>query len=333
MVAMPCHEVVEVGGVLDALYAANCILASAGAPDPGYLPEVVSPVVTVRAWTGLRLVAERSFRNVRGPIDTLVVTGIDGPEDARRYPDLVRWLARLAPRTRRVVGLCTGAYVLAEAGLLDGRRATTHWADCDALAARYPRVRVEADPIYVRDGRVYTSAGASAGLDLVLALIEEDLGRGVALKVAQRMVLFLKRPGGQAQFSAQLSSQLAEREPFRELQAWVLDHPGVDLTVDALARRVHMSPRNFFRVFVRQVGMTPARFVERARVETARRLLEATSRGVADVAATCGFGSPETMRLAFRRTLGVSPAAYRSRFSRTEAARSGHAPAPRGGAA
>jgi len=321
MVVMPCQEVVEVGGALDALYAAGQVLAAAGGADPGYLAEVVSPVVTVRAWTGLRLVAERSFRNVRGSIDTLIVTGIDGPEDARRYPDLVRWLARLAPRTRRVVGLCTGAFVLAEAGLLDGRRATTHWADCAALADRYPRVRVEADPIYVRDGHVYTSAGATAGLDLLLALIEEDLGRGVALKVAQRMVLFLKRPGGQAQFSAQLSSQLAEREPFRELQAWVLDHPGADLGVDALARRVHMSPRNFFRVFVRQVGMTPARFVERTRVEAARRLLESTARGVSDIAAACGFGGPETMRLAFRRTLGVSPAAYRSRFSRPDPAR------------
>src|SRR5688572_8812962 len=173
MVVMPCQEVVEVGGALDALYAAGQVLAAAGGADPGYLAEVVSPVVTVRAWTGLRLVAERSFRNVRGSIDTLIVTGIDGPEDARRYPDLVRWLARLAPRTRRVVGLCTGAFVLAEAGLLDGRRATTHWADCAALAARYPRVRVEADPIYVRDGHVYTSAGATAGLDLLLALIEE----------------------------------------------------------------------------------------------------------------------------------------------------------------
>jgi transcriptional regulator GlxA family with amidase domain len=315
MVAMPCREVVEVGGVLDVLHAANQVLARAGGSDPGYAAEVVSPVVTVRAWPGLRLVADRSFRNVRGPIDTLIVTGVDGSGDAQRYPDLVRWLARQAPRTRRVVGLCTGSYVLAEAGLLDGRRATSHWADCDELAARYPKVIVERDPIYVRDGRIYTSAGATAGLDLLLALVEEDLGRGVALRVAQRMVLFLKRPGGQAQFSAQLSSQLADREPFRDLQAWVLDHPEADLSVDALAGRVHMSPRNFFRVFVRQVGMTPARFVERTRVEAARRLLEETSRAVPDVAAACGFGSAETMRLAFRRTLGVHPAAYRSRFS------------------
>ncbi|MGH7415409.1 MAG: GlxA family transcriptional regulator [Candidatus Rokuibacteriota bacterium] len=317
MVAMPCAEVVEVGGVLDIFHAVNERLDRTGASDRGYGVEVVSPVATLCAWPGLRLVADRSYRPVRGPIDTLIVTGIDGPDDARRDPDLVRWLARTALRTRRVVGLCAGTFVLAEAGLLDGRRATTHWAFCDELARRYPGITVESDPIYVRDGSVYTSAGATAGIDLVLALVEEDLGRRLALAVAQWMVVFLKRPGGQAQFSAQLSTQMAEREPLRDLQAWILEHPGVDLSVDALARRVAMSPRNFFRVFIRDVGMTPGRFVERVRVESARRLLEETSRGVPDVAAACGFGSPETMRIAFRRTLGVSPSGYRSRFCTT----------------
>lgn len=315
MVAMPCSEVVEVDGALDILYYANEVLARARASDLGYAVEVVSPVTTVRAWAGLRLVADRSYRPVRGAIDTLIVTGVDGPEDARRDQDLIRWLARTAPRVRRLVGLCTGSYVLAEAGLLDGRRATTHWMDCDELARRYPNVTVEPDPIYVRDRGVYTSAGSTAGLDLVLALVEEDFGRRVALQVAQRMVFFLKRPGGQAQFSALLSTQIAEREPLRDLQAWILEHPAADLSVDVLARRVAMSPRNFFRIFVREVGMTPGRFVERVRVEAARRLLEETSRGVPDVAAACGFGSPETMRIAFRRTLGVSPKRYRSGFS------------------
>ena len=159
----------------------------------------------------------------------------------------------------------------------------------------------------MRDGGVYTSAGGTAGIDLVLALVEEDLGRRLALPVAQRMVFFLKRPGGQAQFSAQLSTQMAEREPLRDLHAWILEHPGADLSDRALARRVAMSPRNFFRVFVREVGMTPGRFVERVRVEAARRLLEETSRGIPDVAAACGFGNPETMRIAFQRTLGVKP--------------------------
>jgi transcriptional regulator GlxA family with amidase domain len=315
IVAMPCAEVVEVDGALDIFYAANVFLERACAADRGYDVEVVSPVTTVRAWAGLRLVADRSYRAIRGPIDTVIVTGIDGPDDARRDPDLIRWLARTAARARRVVGLCTGSFVLAEAGLLAGRRATTHWMSCDDLAVRYPDVRVERDPIYIRDGAVYTSAGSTAGLDLVLALVEEDVGRRIALQVAQRMVFFLKRPGGQAQFSALLSTQIAERQPLRELQEWILEHPAADLSVEALAKRVAMSPRNFFRVFVRELGMTPGRFIERVRVEAARRLLEETSRGIHDVAAACGFGNPETMRIAFRRTLGVSPKRYRSGFS------------------
>lgn len=317
LLAMPCAEVVEVGGVLDIFYAVNERLSEAGTSDQGYAVEVVSPVPTVCAWPGLRLVADRSYRPVRGPIDTLIVTGVDRPDDARRDPDLIRWLARTAPHARRVVGLCTGTFVLAEAGLLDGRSATTHWAFCDELTRRFPAVTVKSDPIFVHDGAVYTSAGATAGVDLVLALVEEDLGRRMALAVAQWMVVFLKRPGGQAQFSAQLSTQMAEREPLRELQAWIFEHPRAVLSVDALARRVSMSPRNFFRVFVREIGMTPGRFVERARVEAARRMLEETSRGVENVAAACGFGSTETMRIAFRRTLGVSPKGYRSRFCTT----------------
>ena len=317
MLAMPCAEVVEVGGLPDIFYAENERLAEACASDQGYAVEVVSPVPTVCAWPGLRLVADRSYRPVRGPIDTLIVTGVDRPDDARRDPDLVRWLARTAPRVRRIVGLCTGSFVLAEAGLLDGRTATTHWAFCDELGRRFPRVTVQSDPIFVRDGAVYTSAGATAGVDLVLSLVEEDLGRRIALAVAQWMVVFLKRPGGQAQFSAQLSTQMAEHQPLRDLQAWVIEHLRADLSIDSLARRVSMSPRNFFRVFVREVGMTPGRFVERARVEAARRLLEETSGGVGDVAPACGFGSDETMRVAFRRILGVSPRGYRSRFCTT----------------
>jgi transcriptional regulator GlxA family with amidase domain len=310
VVAMPCREIVEIGGALDIFYAANVRLP----PGRGYAVDVVSPVSTVCEWPGFRMAVDRSYRSIRGQVDTLIVTGIDEPDDARRDPELIRWLAHVAPRARRIAGLCTGTFVLAEAGLLGGRNATTHWMDCDELARRFPTVTVQRDPIYVRDGNVYTSAGSTAGLDLVLALVEEDVGRRVALQVAQRMVFFLKRPGGQAQFSAQLSTQMAEREPLRDLQAWILDHPAADLAIDTLAARVSMSPRNFFRVFVREVGMTPGRFVERVRVEAARRLLEETSRSIPDVAAACGFGTPETMRIAFRRTLGVNPRGYRGRF-------------------
>jgi transcriptional regulator GlxA family with amidase domain len=221
----------------------------------------------------------------------------------------------MAPRVRRLASVCTGAFLLAEAGLLDGRRATTHWSACAALARRYPRVRVDPDPIFVRDGAVVTSAGVTSGMDLALALVEEDHGREVALGVARWLVLFLKRPGGQAQFSAQLSSQLASRQPIQELQAWIVENVHRDLSVAVLAARAGMSPRNFARVFTREVGATPALFVETARVEAARRRLEEDGgRGIEAVAAECGFGSAETLRRAFLRRLRVNPADYRARF-------------------
>lgn len=317
MVAMPCAEVMEIGGTLDVFYAANVLLAEAGSSDPGYALEVVSPVPVVRRWPGLCIQAERSYLAVRGPIDTLIITGTDTPADATRDPELIKWLARVAPRTRRLVGLCTGTFALAAAGLLDGRRATSHWLFCDELTRLFPKIHVERDPIYVRDGTIYTGVGASAGLDLALALVEDDVGRRIALSVAKREVFFLKRPGGQAQFSVQLSAQMADREPLRDLQMWIADHPDADLSVDALACRAAMSPRNFCRVFVREVGMTPGCFVERVRIEAARRLLEDSPRSVPEVAVACGFGSAETMRLAFRRAFGVSPKVYRSRFYST----------------
>ena len=235
MVAMPCAEVMEIGGTLDVFYAANILLAEARSSDPGYAVEVVSPVTVVRSWPGLCIKAERSYRSVRGPIDTLVITGTDTPAEATQDGELVAWLARVAPRTRRLVGLCTGTFVLAAAGLLDGRRATSHWLFCDELTRLFPKIHVERDPIYVRDGSIYTGVGASAGLDLALALVEQDVGRRIALDVAKRAVFFLKRPGGQAQFSVQLSAQIAEREPLRDLQMWIADHPHADLSVDALS--------------------------------------------------------------------------------------------------
>jgi transcriptional regulator GlxA family with amidase domain len=264
--------------------------------------------------SGVRVVAERALHELRGPLDTLLVAGGDGVRAALRERGLVEWLRTRHARARRIGSVCSGAFLLAEAGLLDGRRATTHWARCEALAREYPAVRVEADRIHVRDGRVYTSAGVTAGMDLALALVEEDCGRALALAVARQMVLFLKRPGGQSQFSAQLVDQLAEREPLRELQAWIHDHPGEDLRVERLAQRVGMSERNFARIFARELEVTPARYVERVRVEVARRRLEDTEQGIDAVALDCGFGSAETMRRAFLRSLHVSPSAYRSRF-------------------
>jgi transcriptional regulator GlxA family with amidase domain len=264
--------------------------------------------------SGLRLVADRSYRAVRGGIDTLLIAGGEGVTTAIGDRALLAWLRRIAPRVRRLGSVCTGTFVLAEAGLLGGCRVTTHWRACAQLAERYPDLSVDPDPIFVRDGKIYTSAGVTAGMDLALALIEEDHGRELALKVARDLVLFLRRPGGQSQFSAQLATQAADREPIRELQAWIVEHVDEDLAVPALADRVAMSPRNFARVFVQQVGVTPARFIEKVRVEAARRRLEESAAGVDAVASQCGFGGAESMRRAFLRTLRVSPSAYRHRF-------------------
>jgi transcriptional regulator GlxA family with amidase domain len=249
---------------------------------------------------------------VHGPIDTLLVAGGAGARDAS--PETVARVRRLAARADRVASVCTGAYVLAAAGLLDGRRATTHWSWCDDLQRRHPAVTVERDPIFVVDGPVRTSAGVTAGMDLALAMVEEDHGRDLALRVARQLVLFLKRPGGQSQFSAQLKVQAADREPLRALQAWIADHLAEDLSIPALARRAAMSERNFARVFAREVGATPARFVERARIEAARRRLEESSDGLDEIAAQCGFRSAEILRRAFLRVLRVAPSAYRLRF-------------------
>jgi transcriptional regulator GlxA family with amidase domain len=260
------------------------------------------------------VVAERALHSIRGPIDTLIVTGGNSAIEASRDASLVRSVARLAARSSRVASVCTGAFLLAAAGLLDGRRATTHWQACDLLSRWYPSVEVDKDPIFVRDGNLWTSAGVTAGMDLALALVAEDLGRDVALGVARQLVMFVQRPGGQAQFSTQLGLQTSERDPIRALQAWIADHTDDDLSVERLAERVAMSPRHFARVFRDEVGVTPAVYVEGARIEVSQRLLETTTRPVDDVARASGFGTVETMRRAFARRVGASPREYRERF-------------------
>jgi transcriptional regulator GlxA family with amidase domain len=268
-----------------------------------------------RCSSGLTLHADRSIDDVRGAVDTLVIAGGEGTDAAVADAHLVEWVRGAAKRVRRVASVCTGAFVLAEAGLLDGRRATTHWASCDRLAERYPQIAVEPDPIFVRDGKVSTSAGVTAGMDLALGLIEEDHGPEAALKTARALVLFVRRPGGQSQFSAQLTAAPARREPLRDVQAHIAEHPAADLSVPALAARAYMSERNFARAFRAETGMTPATYVEATRVERARRELETTDLPIQAVAARCGFGTVETMRRAFARRLGVNPAAYRDRFA------------------
>ena len=309
IVAFPGVQSLDVTGPTEVFAHADRLVG--GAYDVELVAAEAAPL---RTSSGLRLVPERAIGACRGPIDTLVVAGGTGTADALRDERLIDWLRSAAPRSRRVTSVCTGAFLLARAGLLDGRRATTHWAFCAELARRHPEVHVEPDPIFVRDGHVATSAGVTAGIDLALALVEEDLGAGTALEVARWLVLFLKRPGGQSQFSAGLAAQAAEREPLRELQAWIAGNLHADLSVAALAERAFMSPRNFARAFRREVGMTPAAYVESVRVERARLALEGGDHPVDEIARSCGFGTVETMRRAFRRRVNVSPSEYRTRF-------------------
>ncbi|MFF5965344.1 GlxA family transcriptional regulator [Streptomyces collinus] len=265
----------------------------------------------VRTTSGLTLVPDESLTTAPDP-DILLVPG--GTGSLRPDPHLVAWVRERGPRAGRLVSVCTGAAVLAAAGLLDGRRATTHWAYCERLAREHPAVEIDPDPVFVRDGHIATSAGVTAGIDLALALVEEDLGRDAALTIARHLVVFLRRPGNQAQFSAQLAAQTAQREPLRDVQRWITDHPDADLCVDTLAARARLSPRHFARAFRAETGMTPGRYVDRVRLEHARRLLEDTPGGVEEIARTSGYGTPEAMRRAFVRTLGTPPAEYRRRF-------------------
>lgn len=268
----------------------------------------------VKTRSGLGMLADTPLSSVDGPIDTLVVVGGDGTVQAVSDRHLLDEIRRLADLSRRVASVCSGSFLLGMAGLLDGRRATTHWRYCDLLARAFPTIDVDPEPIFVQDGNVYTSAGVTSGMDLSLALVEEDLGRDVALNIARRLVMFLRRPANQAQFSAQLGAQMAERDGLRDAQRHVIDNPGSDCSVPALARVANMSERNFTRCFTAEVGVTPARYVERIRVETARRLLEDTDDGVEAIARACGFGTSETMRRTFLRVVRTSPTEYRRRF-------------------
>ena len=316
-VAGPGVEILDLVGPLQVFARASEMHTR---ENPGSPPVYSVEVVTVCsgrslvANCGLRITADKTFREVRGKIDTLLVAGGDAIEQNETKPEAVRWLKRISPRIRRIGSVCTGAMLLARAGLLDGRRATTHWNWCQNLIKHAPRAEVDPHPIFVRDENVYTSAGVTAGMDLALALVEEDHGSRLALQVARNLVLYLRRPGGQSQFSAALSLQLTDRTPLRELEAWVLDNLHKPLTVPLLAQRVAMSPRNFARVFTNEMKITPAKFVERLRVEAARRRLEESHNSMEMIAGECGFGNINSMRNVFQRTLKTAPGQYRRHF-------------------
>ncbi|TDU74570.1 helix-turn-helix domain-containing protein [Streptomyces sp. KS 21] len=267
---------------------------------------------------GVRLVTDLSFAEVGAAVDTLVVPGAvepgeDGPV-ARVDDEVVRWIAATAPHARRVASVCVGAHLLAAAGLLDGRRATTHWSTAAQLAADHPQVEVDPDPIFVRSGRVWTGAGISACMDLTLALVAEDHGEELALVVARQLVMYLKRQGGQSQFSVPLSRPAASRRDIDALRVFITEHLGEDLSAAALAARMSVSERHFARIFRKELGTSPAAYVEAVRVEAARRLLETTDQPLEQVAAAAGLGSVETLHRAFRKQIATTPAAYRRRF-------------------
>lgn len=263
---------------------------------------------------GLNMNVDHKITNVTGAIDTLIVVGGNGSYAAEVKTPFVVWLKNNALHIRRIASVCTGAFVLGAAGLLDGRRATTHWATCAELAARYPKAVIEESPIFVRDGNIYTSAGVTAGMDLALELVENDLGSAIALEIARNMVLFLRRPGGQSQFSASLAAQIPERQSLRELQVWIAENLRSPLNVEQLAERVAMSPRNFARVFARETGITPANYIITQRLEAARRELEQTNCRQDEISVRCGFGTTDNFRRIFIKKLGITPGQYRAHF-------------------
>lgn len=313
-------EPLDAVGPLDIFASCNFDASGGRADRQIYDTMFVAPEAgLVRSFFGLGLEAERGIAEVDpATLDTLIVAGGSGIAAARQNRALLDWLRAAHGKVRRLCSVCTGALLMAEAGLLDGRRAVTHWRWCETLRRDFPAVEVDPDPIWIKDGDIYTSAGVTAGMDLALALVEEDCGRRMALAIARAKVMFLKRPGGQAQFSAYLQNQLADAPTFADLRHWVLANPAADLTVPALAERAALSPRHFARLFLAETGQTPARFVEEVRLDAARRRLEDGAEGVERIAYDCGFGNAERMRRSFLRRLGVSPNDYRRRFRQSD---------------
>lgn len=315
MLAFTDCEILDVCGPLEIFSFTNSILQNLGKiSQPVYsfeiLAEQAGPLKTL---SGMKIVADRAFAEAGDEFDTLIIAG-GQIMAARKNSEMIEWLRRRSQGVRRVASICTGAFLLAEGGLLDGRKATTHWDYCEHLARDYPALQVEPDRIYIREGEIYTSGGITAGIDLALALVEEDWGSDIANRVARYLLVFFRRPGGQSQFSSFVPVEAKTRMDLRELQGWIIDHPAEDLSVETLAGRLSMSPRNFARVFLKEVGVTPASFVEQVRINVARSKIEQTALPLKAICEQCGFGNDEHMRRAFQRHLKISPQAYRERF-------------------
>ncbi len=314
LLVLPGVHLMSLAGPLDVFVRASAALTRAGKRrTPAYAIELLTtdemPLLT---GSGFGLVGGRRWTEVRDPIDTLLVLASTNITQSRIDPELLAWIRTQAEQVRRIGSICAGAFVLAAAGILDGRQATTHWELAGELAQRYPRISVDGDRIFTQDGNVWTSAGVSTGVDLALAMVEEDHGHALALEIARRLVLFMRRGGGQSQFSSQLAAQAADHQPIRDLIAWISEHLDADLSVPALARRVGMSDRNFSRVFTQQVSTTPARFVARLRTEAAKAKLAIKLEKIEAVAQSAGFGDGETLRRHLRSESERLPSTYRN---------------------
>lgn len=312
ILVFPDLNLLDLSGPLQVLSSANELSREAGADAPYDIRVVARGGPSVRTSTGISL-STQPLAPIDAPADTVIVAGGAGVDAAARCADTLAWLRAHARQARRVVSICNGAFLLAACGLLDGRRAVTHWQCCDALARRHPRVRVEHAPIFVQDGPIWTSAGVTAGIDLCLRLVSNDCGHTLALALARYLVVFLVRPGSQAQFSESIEMQSASGQ-FADLHAWIRRHLRADLSVPTLAARVNMSERSFVRHYRNAFGTTPAKAVERIRVETARNLLGETALPVKQIAQRCGFGSVATLRRSFARAFDTSLHEYRERF-------------------
>jgi transcriptional regulator GlxA family with amidase domain len=315
MLGYPQAQILDITGPLEVFARASRWLRDHRGigPDAYEIELVAARLGKLETSGGLQLVATRMYRDVRR-IDTLLICGGIGYHEAMRDEALLAWITRQATKVDRIGSICTGALLLAAAGLLEGKSATTHWAYCDQLARAAPHTQVERDAIYVQNGSLYTSAGVTAGMDMALAMVEADWGKATALAVAQELVMYFKRPGGQSQFSRQLSAQLRD-DVFGNLELWILDHLEDDLSVERLAERVGMSSRHFARLFAHRLGATPAAYVRRLRVEEARRRIEGGDARLKHVARHCGFATEQKLRRAFRHIVGVTPTDYRSRFA------------------
>ena len=311
LLAFPRVQMLDVVGPADVFAEAARQLGNSRA----YRISVIGTVAgQIKGTNGLRLATDDSIETFKGAIDTLLIAGSPSVNDVAHDAHLRDWVRYQATRVRRIGSVCSGAFVLGAAGLLVGRRVTTHWNSSALLARQYPDAVVEPDSIFIRDGNLYTSAGVTAGMDLALALVEEDHGRDLALSVAREMVMYFKRPGGQSQFSAQLAAQTAERTNIRQIQTYIVDNLAADLSVALLAQRADMSERNFARVFKAEGGFTPAEFVELARIDQARRLIEGSNVSLKRLADQVGYANVDGFRRAFVSRLGVTPSDYRKRF-------------------